>query len=255
MIQTAVLIASLALQSTPAQQPTFEEKLPKALATFKMVKVPDGSITLDGKTYPVKDLYFGQTEVTWDLYEPYFLSKDLTEQEQAVRADAKNRPSRPYGTYLRGFGHLGHPAIGMHLNGAQKFCEWLSKVTGKKYRLPTEAEWQYAALAGKPPIVDLNKVAWYYENSDDTTHPVGKLEPNSWGLFDMLGNAAEWTTSLKEDMVTRGGSWRDKADLVNFTARIPYSPDWQEGDAQMPKSKWWLSDNAFVGFRVVCEAK
>ena len=73
---------------------------------------------------------------------------------------------------------------------------------GYKYRLPTEAEWEYAARAGasaaEPPSLD--EVAWYAANSDDETHPVGQKEPNAWGLYDMLGNVREWV----EDIYERG---------------------------------------------------
>jgi formylglycine-generating enzyme required for sulfatase activity len=145
----------------------------------------------------------------------------------------------------------------MHLNAAQEFCKWLSAKTGKKYRLPTEAEWEYACRAGGPAQKlggsDLESVAWFWDNSDDKTHPVGQLKPNAWGFVDMLGNAAEWVVTDSDKGAIAGGSWRDKAPKVHPGFRDPYHPDWQAQDAHTPKSKWWLSDGPHVGMRLVRE--
>ena len=94
----------------------------------------------------------------------------------------------------RGFGRNGFPAGSIHHNEAQKYVKWLSKKTGKKYRLPTEAEWTYFARAGAEPVTDLKEVAWFWDNSDDKTHKVGGKSPNGWGLHDMLGNVMEFVT-------------------------------------------------------------
>jgi formylglycine-generating enzyme required for sulfatase activity len=151
----------------------------------------------------------------------------------------------------------------MHYQSALKFVEWLSKKTGKKYRLPTEEEWQWAATAGEKPTVlsakELGKVAWYWDNAGDKAMEVGKLLPNTWGFYDMLGNVAEWcqapagTPYNKEP--ARGGCWKDKVKDVQYTAVQFWQPDWQLADAQIPKSKWWLSDGPYVGIRVVCDAE
>jgi formylglycine-generating enzyme required for sulfatase activity len=253
MIPSILLTLALTPQSPP--QTSFVEKLPDTQISFKMVRLPDGKVTVNGKAFDVKNLYIGETEITWDVFDIYAFSQDLTDDQKAAGVDAKSRPSRPYGRYDRGFGHAGFPAIGMHFQSAEMFCAWLSKKTGKKYRLPNEAEWEYAARAAvQAEPADLDKFAWYKANSDGQTQAVGKKQANAWGLFDMLGNASEWCVSLGDDQVTRGGCYRDAKDVVNFSKRVPYSPDWQERDAQLPKSKWWLSDGGFVGLRVVCEA-
>jgi formylglycine-generating enzyme required for sulfatase activity len=94
-----------------------------------------------------------------------------------------------------------HPVEMVSKNDAHDFLARLNtKNDGFKYRLPTEAEWEYAAragTAGAPPSLD--EVAWYEANSEDATHPVGQKKPNAWGLYDMLGNVREWV----EDVYTR----------------------------------------------------
>jgi formylglycine-generating enzyme required for sulfatase activity len=109
------------------------------------------------------------------------------------------------------------------------------------------------------PITDselLDKLAWHWGNSDDKTHKVGTKQPNAWGIYDMLGNVAEWCQPMDDEVpVVRGGSFDDQPDKVHPTARKKYTPDWQMNDPQNPKSQWWLTDAPFVGFRVVCETQ
>ena len=252
MSPTLLLLASLTLAAP--QGDSYGEKIPEGMTEIKMLRVPDGKIVVDGKTIEVKGLYASQNEVTWDAFDVFTFFRDMSDEDRARGVDAKNRPSRPYGNYDRGFGHANYPAIGMHYHGAEMFCVWLSKKSGKKYRLPTEAEWEYIARAGATSDPsDLGEVAWYEPNSMDSTHEVGKKKPNAWGFYDVLGNASEWCKGMDGESITRGGAWMDPAKLVSTTARVPYSPSWQERDAQLPKSRWWLSDGPFVGLRIVCE--
>jgi formylglycine-generating enzyme required for sulfatase activity len=220
-----------------------------------MVRIPAGSIQVRGIEVPVPALWVAKTELEWKAFDIWAFRLDLPEAVIASgEYDAEARPSRPYGAPDRGFGHDGYPAIGMTFQAAKNFCAWLAEQTGRPFRLPNEAEWEYAARAGaESEPTDLDSVSWNWDNGDDKTQPVGRLAPNAWGLHDMLGNVAEWAVDLEGQPVVCGGSFYDKKEDIRFTRREYQSPDWQMRDPQNPKSAWWLSDGPFVGFRVVFE--
>jgi formylglycine-generating enzyme required for sulfatase activity len=163
-----------------------------------------------------------------------------------------------------------------------EYCRWLSAKTGKVYRLPTEAEWEYACRAGTNTAYSfgddpgkLGDHAWYVENAEKP-QPVGKKKPNPWGLFDMHGNVSEWCldhyasdaystfaksqpakgpvvlpTAKEYPYVARGGNWDSDADRLRTAARLASNPEWSVQDPQRPQSIWWHTDATFVGFRVV----
>jgi len=133
------------------------------------------------------------------------------------------------------------PVTSVSWKDAREFCVRLSETEGAPYRLATEAEWEYACHAGATePVAAAERpaVAWYADNSEGATHPVGLKEANSWGLFDMLGNVAEWTLDAygpypraEEDKdptgpavgnskVVRGGAWRSFVPAVRCAARV-----------------------------------
>src|ERR1051326_7388764 len=115
-----------------------------------------------------------------------------TANKDAV-VDAVSRPTRPYVEMSFGMGINGYPAISMTQHAASKYAEWLSAKTGEFYRLPTEAEWEYACRADKPADpAPLDDFAWYVVNSDGKYQKVGTKKPNAWGLYDKLGNVMEW---------------------------------------------------------------
>jgi formylglycine-generating enzyme required for sulfatase activity len=241
----------------------YVETIPGTAVKFEMIPLPVGNATLidpnhaGGKiSVEIKPLWMGKTEVTWDEYDLYAFRLDLTNDPKLGALDAIARPTKPYGAPDRGFGHHGFPALSMTFHAAQEYCRWLSAKTGKKYRLPTAAEWEYACQAGAAEKFSrdrLDQHAWYWDNAEDKTHAVAMKQPNKWGLYDMLGNAAEWVSGNDGSPVVAGGSFKDKANQLHCGARAKQTPSWNMTDPQMPKSKWWLSDATFVGFRVVCE--
>ena len=161
-----------------------------------------------------------------------------------------------------------HPVHNVSMKKAQDFCQKLSKITGKKYQLPTEAQWEYACRAGSTTkwhfgndenqLGELGEYAWYQENSNKTC-PVGQLKPNQWGLYDMYGNVSEWCQdyhwlsyymngkyydsyhridiSAENRLVSRGGSYICVNDLCWSASRYYVGTD----------REW-----EFIGFRVVC---
>lgn len=246
-VKTATTTAVAAM--TPGQP--FSDTVPGALVKWDMVALP----APPGNVSRAKSLWMSKTEVTWDLYDIYAFRLDLTEDQKAQNMDATSRPSKPYGAPDRGFGHQGYPALAMTYASAQGFCDWLSKKTGRKYRLPTEAEWEWAATAGgkeKAPA-DPKAVAWYWDTTEDKTQAVATKAPNALGLHDTLGNVWEWCAGQDGTPVVRGGGFLDKADKMTPAARATQTPAWNATDPQNPKSKWWLANAPFVGFRIVCE--
>jgi formylglycine-generating enzyme required for sulfatase activity len=230
---------ALLLAGSAQAQEVYADSVPGTLVRFEMVRVPG------------RDLWIGRTEVTWDLYDAFALSRpDTTEQRRT--SDAVARPTRPYGAPDYGWGHAGFPVISVAHTGAEAFCAWLSARTGKKYRLPTEAEWEMVAAlaaAGK----NVADISWHAGNAAGTTHAVGRKPQDAIGLHDLFGNAAEWVTVSSGRPVVRGGSFRDNAQASGPTARAVREDAWNERDPQIPQSRWWMSDAPFVGFRIVRE--
>jgi formylglycine-generating enzyme required for sulfatase activity len=251
---TCLLAVAVLLAPTLLAQPAlseYRESIPGTVVSFEMVPVTGGSVTVQGKPVTVAPFYVGRTEVTWDLYDVFAIGLDKPKEGGA---DAIARPSQPYGAPDYGWGHAGYPVISVTRQAAQAFTTWLSNRTGKKYRLPTEAEWLRAADLAVPKgtlTAGLgDTLAWHRGNASERTHPVASKKPDALGLFDLFGNAAEWVTTADDALVTRGSSFRDP---VGSDTRAVQNESWNERDPQLPKSRWWLSDGPFVGFRLVRE--
>ncbi|HXF11492.1 MAG TPA: formylglycine-generating enzyme family protein [Desulfuromonadaceae bacterium] len=231
----------------------------------------------------------GRCEVTWDEYELFmYPGDDKPKPEPGAEnyisnvADAVSRPTKPYVEMSFGMGKVGFPAISMTQHAANKYCEWLTAKTGHFYRLPTEAEWEYACRAGTTTAYffgndpsQLDDYAWYGKNSDFKYQKVGKKKPNPWGLYDICGNVAEWCLDQYDPnyyqqfqaivadnpwnqstkpypQVVRGGSWDDE-DPAKLRSAVRRASDksWKMQDPQLPKSIWYHTDAQFLGFRVV----
>lgn len=242
---------------------------------------PSHSVTVD-------DFYMADMEITWNIYS-LFMQRKIDPQsiptspnhEVQIKVDAVSGATTPYVEMSFGMGTDGYPAINATRFAAATFCKWLSAMTGNFYRLPTEAEWEYAARAGSNTTYsfgnDLGKMdeyAWHKGNSDGKYHKVGTKKPNAFGLYDMHGNVAEWTQDQYDatlylqrinkstdnplieatqtfPTVVKGGSWMDEAENLRSSVRIPSTKKWRKRDPQIPQSKWWLTDAPFVGFRIV----
>jgi formylglycine-generating enzyme required for sulfatase activity len=213
-------------------------------------------------------------EITWDEYRLFMFANqagEIAHKDETV--DGVSRPTRPYVEMSFGMGIDGYPAISMTQHAANKYAEWLSAKTGEFYRLPTEAEWEYACRADAPPPTPLGDYAWYAANSNGKYQQVAKKKPNAWDLHDMLGNVMEWTldqyrpykpgdavnpwvvaTALYPHAV-RGGSWNDPADMVRCDARFSSDASWKQQDPQLPKSIWYETDAQWLGFRLIRPAK
>ena len=212
----------------------------KAIAEPEMVLVKGGCFQM-GDTFGeggddekpvhevcVDDFYIGKYEVTQDEWESIM------------------------GTNPSKFkGNVNIPVEEVSYDDVRKFIKKLRQRTGKKYRLPTEAEWEYAAKsggkeelwAGTSDMFELEDFAWYEENSDSRTHPVGQKEPNGLGLYDMSGNAWEWVWDRYDEKyyerspknnpkgplgggyrVLRGGSWNTSPVDIRTALRSRYVP-------------------------------
>ena len=106
--------------------------------------------------------------------------------------------------------------------------------------------------AGESPVAAARRdaIAWHRGNADARTHAVATKAPDALGLFDLFGNAGEWVMPADGALVLRGGSFRDAPDTIGIQARAVQDASWNETDPQLPKSKWWLSDAPFAGFRL-----
>ncbi len=285
------LTVTVHAQQSAAKFEAYEQKLPISSLRFSMVAITAGqfkigspivSAKLNNDEGPQKEItidafWMSATEVTRDVFD-VFLKDENTSQNSDV--DAITRPSPQYVDLSWGMGKEGgYPANSMSQYAAFMFCKWLYKQTGIFYRLPTEAEWEYASRAGTTTPYyygtdpnQLSKYAWFQKNSANKHQKVGQKLPNAWGLYDMLGNLMEWTmdhylpnryanietnnpmvaaTQRVYPKVLRGGSFMSDATICRNAKRIKSDPIWNRRDPQIPKSKWWLTEAKDVGIRLV----
>lgn len=242
---------------------------PGLKAPFKMILVPGD---------PAKGIapfYMGETEVGWDLFRPWSHWYDVTVIEAVKEMSKEMRPSNidhECDTSHNDKRYSGYPALGMTRLNAEKFCEMLSKRTGRKYRLPTEAEWEHAYALGGGDPADKLAYAVCKENAEETPESfepcpsqLKSKKPNTLGFYDMLGNVAEWVKTPGaadrdgKNTFVRGGDYT--TPLKDLTGARREESDnrrnkegsWNRDYPNAPESKWWYLNHYQIGFRLVCE--
>ena len=285
-----MVAGSLAAQKTETPFTSYGQKIPGSTFSYDMVPVKGGSFLMGSppaeknrrpdegpqKQITISPFWMGAFEVTHDQFGIFFKNESLS---QGSKVDAVTRPTPQYIDLSWNMGKDGgFPVNSMSVDGALMFCRWLYQQTGIFYRLPTEAEWEYACRAGTTTAyffgddpAKLKEYAWYNANSNKKYQKTGQKKPNPWGLYDMLGNLSEWTMDQYSDKYfdtaknkdpripplsryprsIRGGSYMDDASSLRSAARNHSDPAWNRRDPQVPKSRWWLTDGMFVGFRIV----
>ena len=301
----------------------YNEKIPGTPISFNMMAIPGGTFKMGSPKKedfhradeaPVHDVkvspfFMAEVETTWNQFWAFYastMSEGRTPPEltyaknlEAMDVDGISGPTPPFGFPDQGWGGNDRPAITMTHYAAETFCLWLSQKTGKKYRLPTEAEWEYAArgntetpyfFSGKPKDFsehgfwrkffpaktdNITQYVIYEKNSYNRSQEPSIVEPNPFGLKNMLGNVMEYTADrydaeayskrpngAKDPIVTKGEEWvirggnyaSDASDVRSASRSHTEHDEWMKTDPQQPKSIWWYSDYKGIGFRVVCEA-
>ncbi|MCK4874104.1 MAG: formylglycine-generating enzyme family protein [Phycisphaerales bacterium] len=265
-VATAVLAGLLAIAGcapsagnpSSAAEPEPGERFVQPIAgtdvSLTLMPIPGGSMAVsadDDLSVDIEPFWISRTEVTWDLFDVFRFQFDEGKTGETIEPDGVTRPSKPYISMDRGFGYSGYPAISMSYHAAKRFCEWLSEKTGRHYRLPTEIEWRYVCQRSGIDPADPGTFAWFIDNAEFKTHPVGSRKADALGVCDLYGNAAEWCISPDGKGVTYGGSYRDAIDRIGYASRVVRIYDWNASDPQFPQSIWWMADAGFVGFRIV----
>ncbi len=288
--------------------------IPGTTVTYEMVPIPGGTFAMgspesesdrnddEGPVVNIKvePFWIGKYEVTWAEYEQYMALDEVfknlhrnglrkvTEENEIDGVTAPSELYDPDFTHDAGVGPR-QPAATMTQFAAKQYTKWLSLISGDFYRLPTEAEWEYACRAGTTTAYyfgddadELDDHAWHLDNGDDERHNVGTLKPNPWGLYDMYGNVAEWvldaysedgyqhqadmgTTEIAAEQawrrpeklyprVVRGGSFELAPTYCRSAARFgSHDKAWRLEDPNFPKSPWWFTDTPGlgIGFRFI----
>jgi formylglycine-generating enzyme len=246
----------------------------------------------------IQPFWMAKTEVTWAQYWTYMNMYPVFKQFEIEQMrivddtnviDAVTAPTELYEpdtTYEYG-DEPDMPAVTMTQYAAKQYTKWLTGITGDQFRLPTEAEWEYACRAGTTTpysfgddASQLGEYAWYKENSEGSLPTVGQKKPNPWGLYDMHGGVWEWVldsyseegyqhladktdltaakaiawSDVEYPRTVRGGSWDSPASDCRSASKLPSNDvDWKMTDPNEPKSPWWYTDDPArsVGFRLV----
>jgi formylglycine-generating enzyme required for sulfatase activity len=296
---------------------SFTEQIPGTQVRFEMIAVPGGEFLMgsppsengrkadEGPQVRVRmdPFCIGKFSVTWPEYQEFMtgyqrLQINWREKRVDPTADAVTYPTPMYdlefGPRLLRMGGRkeGMPAVAMSQFAARQYTKWLSKKTGRFYRLATEAEWEYACRAGTTTTycfgddpMALDAFGWSIENSNVADgnpgyHRVGQKKPNAWGLYDMHGNVGQWCfdaydanwyakfagktvdwhevinwPTRRYPCVIRGGSYESERETCRSATRMHSTKDLNAFDPGFPKSPYWESDGPWLGFRLACPPK
>ena len=292
VLSGSIFFSSPAQSSTDTSFKKYDQAIPGTSIKFTMLPILSGTFTMGSSEkdrmkendetpqhiIKLSPFWMGAHEVTFDEYNLFFNDISLS---QNIVTDGVTRPSSPYIDMTLGMGKEGgFPANSMQQYGALMYCKWLYKKTGIFFRLPTEAEWEYACRAGSAAVYPfgddpskLDEYAWYNTNSENKYHKIGEKKPNAWGLYDMLGNVGEWvldqyqmdyysaftdTTAdpvrkpdTKHPRTVKGGAYNNEAKDLRSANRVMSDLVWNRRDPQIPRSRWWNADAPFIGFRIV----
>jgi formylglycine-generating enzyme required for sulfatase activity/nitrate/TMAO reductase-like tetraheme cytochrome c subunit len=258
----------------------YVECIPGSAVSFEMIALPGGDFTLGSpeseamrnldegpaRKVRISPFWIGKVEVTWDEYEAFYEQtasegRTDTRKELPEGVDALTGATPPYGNPDQGWGKGDRPAITMTHHAATVYCRWLSQVTGKRYRLPTEAEWEYACRGGTQgpyffegeaddyseegfwnsifgaDIEEISRYVVFLGSSRGKTHPPSKVSPNPFGLLNMSGNVREFCLDRYAD----GAYNRYAADSVTPDPRGP-----GEGEEHVIRGGSYKSDAARV---------
>lgn len=289
----------------------YEFTIPGTDAKLKMIPIPGGTFKLGspdsevGHTsaegpqieVEVPPFWMAEHETTWKQFKPFmelypsfrdFENRGVRKVTDENRVDAITAPTPLYEPgFTFEYGQDPQlPAVTMTNYSARQYTKWLSGITGQQYRLPSEAEWEYAALGGADTAyhfgddpAKLSEYAWLVDNSDESPHLVKQKKPNPYGLYDMHGNVWEWVLDQYSDkgfvrlegkkwkaldtvawptepdpLMVKGGSWDDDAQHLRAASKMGSSDeDWKQEDPCIPTSPWWFTSfpSTTVGFRVM----
>ncbi|MBL9142338.1 MAG: SUMF1/EgtB/PvdO family nonheme iron enzyme [Verrucomicrobiaceae bacterium] len=297
-------IIATSKEKAEGEMQKYDNKIPKTGVPYQMVPIKSGEFTMGSPAseakrgddegpqvkVKIKPFWMGAKEVTWDEYQPFMITSVDRNKDGSPKnwkptdkvTDLVSQPTTPYTEMSFGMGTDGYPAISMTHHAANKYCQWLSAQTGHFYRLPTEAEWEYAARAGTSTAyffgddpAQLAEYAWIFDNAENYQYSkVGKKKPNPWGLYDIYGNVVEWCldqyyadtyakasgvldgskwvpSKTPYPHVVRGGSYDDDPDMCRSAFRRGSEAEWKAQDPQLPKSIWYHTDAKWLGFRIV----
>lgn len=287
----------------------YQVRIPGSEVSFWMEPIPGGEYTMGSpaaeagredvegpqRKFTVEPAWVARCEVTWgeykrfmSLYEVFktFEQRGIRKVNEDNEVDAITTPTNLYEPeFTFEYGEEDKlPAVTITQYSAKQYSKWMSAITECQYRLPTEAEWEYACRAGATTAYhfgddasELDAYAWFADNAGETgTKHVGTKKPNPWGLHDMHGNVAEWvldsyapykasdealdaaTDWFREETldprVVRGGSFEFEAAQCRASSRFPSDSEaWREYDPNLPKSPWWFTTDPArgVGFRLI----